>query len=192
MDIPDKLRIMRYGPAMVNIESVPVDPCEYGQLPYLRQYMIEVMLRFNGVGIAACQVGVFSNFCLVGLANGTILDMVNPEIIEMHGYEPMGFEACLSIPPVGNGCIVPRMEHITVAAGSADAPRNKREYRLSMMEARVAQHEIDHLSGVFFIDRATEKRKKVVLQTYENWRRTQWRPQCSATSPAEHRLSPIG
>jgi peptide deformylase len=171
MNIPDSGRVLLYGPGMTNVESALVRENEFEQLTRLRNYMTSVMLKSRGIGISAPQVGVFSHVVLMHRSDGVLFDMVNPVIAQMHGFERSGFEACLSIPPFGNGAEVPRMEHITVIAATTHEPEVRKEYRLTGMDAVVAQHEIDHLWGVFFVDRIGEKKRREVLGTYERWKK---------------------
>lgn len=170
MEIPNTGRIMLYGPLMINVEALVVQPDEYEQLPELRKYMLDLMRRYKGVGIAAPQVGVFSQFFVMETEEGGLLDFVNPRIVKMFGFEKEGFEACLSLPPSGNGCEVPRMEHITVVAGTSADPHSQKVHDLSGMNAVIAQHEIDHLWGVFFVDRVSSAKRKLVLDLYKKWK----------------------
>ncbi len=109
----------------------------------------------GGVGIAAPQLGVFKRIvmvdCSLGLhknKNHGRLIMVNPEIIAQDG-EALGREGCLSVPEwVG---IVPRARRITVRY--QDLQGDLHELSTKAFEARVIQHEIDHLDGILFIDK---------------------------------------
>ncbi len=109
----------------------------------------------GGVGIAAPQLGVSSRIVLVDCSLGRfksknhgLLQMINPEIEEAEG-EMLGREGCLSVPDwVG---MVPRAKCIAVTYH--DVNGNRQRLETSAFEARVIQHEIDHLDGVLFIDR---------------------------------------
>lgn len=170
--IPDHERLYCYGPKMVNVESVPVEWDEYDSLKALRAYMIGVMQRHNGIGLAAPQVGIFRQFFIMRTDEGNIVDVVNPEVIQLFGHEREGFEACLSIPPVGNGCPVPRCEHVRIEFATSHDPHVRSIRKFSGMDAIVVQHELDHLTGTFFIDRVNADRKirTEVLSMFEKWR----------------------
>jgi len=109
----------------------------------------------GGVGIAAPQLGVLQRIvivdCSLGLhknKNHGRLIMVNPEIIAQDG-EVLGREGCLSVPEwVGT---VPRARRISVRY--QDVQGKKHELSTKAFEARVIQHEIDHLDGILFIDK---------------------------------------
>lgn len=109
----------------------------------------------GGVGIAAPQLGVLQRIiivdCSLGLhknKNHGRLIMINPEITSQDG-EALGREGCLSVPEwVGT---VPRARRIKVSY--QDMEGQKHELNTKAFEARVIQHEIDHLDGVLFIDK---------------------------------------
>jgi peptide deformylase len=176
MEIPNDGKVWKYGPLMRHVESLLVQPADYEQLPELRDYMISVMNRHNGIGIAAPQVGVFIQLVVIEDRQGDIISMVNPTITKMHGLEKQRFEACLSLPPSGNGCLVPRMEYITVEYATVEKPHIKITRDMRATDSVVAQHEIDHLYGVFFIDRVGEKRRREVLNSFEKWKQENENP----------------
>jgi len=109
----------------------------------------------GGVGIAAPQLGeslqVMAVDCTLAqrkCKNHGRLLMMNPEIIEQSG-EVLGREGCLSVPDWV--AMVPRAKHITVRY--QDEYGEQKTLQSSAFEARVIQHELDHLHGILFIDR---------------------------------------
>jgi peptide deformylase len=121
--------------------------------------MIETMRAAPGVGLAAPQVGVGQRVIVVEFAEDPKEDglppklyaVVNPEIIRHSAETVPGTEGCLSIP--GFLGEVDRFQSVTVRG----LDRHGRPFRLKARDwlARIFQHEIDHLEGVLFIDRAT-------------------------------------
>ncbi len=122
--------------------------------------MVETMREAPGVGLAAPQVGISSRIIVVEYAEtdeeeaeAKLFALVNPEIVETSTDETlMGIEGCLSIPRlVGE---VERYERIVVKGLN----RNGKPVKIKAEGwlARVFQHEIDHLDGVLFTDRATK------------------------------------
>src|SRR5690606_33309719 len=126
--------------------------------------MVETMVEAPGVGLAAPQVEVSQRVIVVRLADdeeskaeygdqaGVLYTLLNPELVRVSDELVDGIEACLSIPGYyGN---VTRHEAVTVQA----LDRNGKKMRIKAKGwlARVFQHEIDHLDGVLYIDRATE------------------------------------
>lgn len=118
----------------------------------------------GGVGVAAPQVGILKRMVVVDCRhslrpckNHGLLYMANPEIIERTDKEDLGREGCLSVPDwVG---VVPRARRIVVRF--QDAAGEWQEISAKGFEARVIQHELDHLDGVLFIDRVISTRDLV-------------------------------
>ena len=116
------------------------------------------------VGIAAPQVGVFRRIVILDCSqtrklvpNHGHLVLVNPEITYWEGYEP-GREGCLSVPDYTGNVI--RATHIHLVAH--DPYGELLEFDMKGFEARAAQHEIDHLDGLLFIDRVVSRRTDLV------------------------------
>ncbi len=111
--------------------------------------MLETLHDADGVGLAAPQVGVLRRICLVEVEEGVVYELINPEIIAREG-EQEEIEGCLSIP--GKWGITDRPEKVTVRA------MNRRgeiyEATGEGLLARAFCHEIDHLDGILFRDRA--------------------------------------
>lgn len=121
----------------------------------------------GGVGIAAPQIGETIRLVIVDCSlaqrpcrNHGRLVMANPEIVGCDG-EALGREGCLSVPDwVG---VVPRAKKVDVRY--ADLTGEEQALHASGFEARVIQHELDHLDGVLFTDR--------VVSTHDLVRRMQ-------------------
>ena len=118
--------------------------------------MKETLSQANGVGLAAPQVGNLRRACIVMETNVPegeseyFIELVNPEIIERNG-EQEGGEGCLSLPEQYG--IVKRPNHVKVRA--QDRNGNFFEVEGDGLTARCFCHEIDHLDGVLFTDRAS-------------------------------------
>ncbi len=112
--------------------------------------MAKAMYRYDGIGLAAPQVGVNKRIIVVDVGKG-LLKLVNPVILEVSGEEEEMEEGCLSLP----GIYLPvarRVESIRFKA--QDGTGRERVWTGKGLLARVIQHEIDHLDGVLIIDRA--------------------------------------
>lgn len=113
----------------------------------------------GAVGIAAPQVGRALRVCIVDCSgrgktpgHGRLV-LIDPEIEAWEGTV-VGREGCLSVPDyTGN---VVRAESVTVAA--LDETGTRRRYDMTGFEARVVQHEMDHLEGLLFLDRLVSRR----------------------------------
>ena len=111
--------------------------------------LYETMQEANGVGLAAPQVGVLRRVVVIDIGEGRI-DLVNPEIIAAEG-EQEDREGCLSVPEECG--IVRRPMKVTVKA----LDRNGNPFTITGEEllARALCHEIDHLDGVLYVDKAS-------------------------------------
>ena len=115
----------------------------------LMNNMAETMYHAKGVGLAAPQVGISKRVIVVDIGEG-LFKLVNPEIVASSGIQD-GAEGCLSLPDVvGN---VKRSERVTVKA--LDENGNEVTIEATGYLARAFQHEIDHLNGIIFTDKAT-------------------------------------
>jgi peptide deformylase len=116
--------------------------------------MFETMYAAEGIGLAATQVGVGKRVIVLDVSpvDETVapLAVVNPEIVSRSG-SVTGVEGCLSVPGVqGEVC---RAE--TVEVLGMDEQGNPLRIRAAGILSRALQHEIDHLDGILFIERAT-------------------------------------
>jgi peptide deformylase len=110
--------------------------------------MKEAMYKANGVGLAAPQVGVSKRIVVVDVGEG-VWELINPEIIFQEGEE-LGIEGCLSIPGVAGE--VSRAARVRVRALNRQGQHQV--VTAEGLGARALQHEIDHLDGILFIDKA--------------------------------------
>nr|PZN42022.1 MAG: peptide deformylase [Bacillota bacterium] len=118
--------------------------------------MTETMYAAPGVGLAAPQVGVSKRIIVVDAQDGSgLFQVINPEIVAAEDFGVMGTEGCLSIPGlVGD---VPRYRKVRVTGLNRDGHRIWIDAEGWL--ARIFQHEIDHLDGILYIDKATNIRE---------------------------------
>lgn len=111
--------------------------------------MFETMYDAGGVGLAAVQVGVLKQVIVIDTDEpGEKLVLINPEIIAQEGEQTTP-EGCLSLP--GKAGVVKRPNKVTVRA--MDREGNIYEKTGEGLLAKAFCHEIDHLSGVLFVDK---------------------------------------
>lgn len=141
------LPIVVYGDPVLRVKARPVARVD-AEIRQLLADMHETMVQAPGIGLAANQVGRPVR-CLVASVDDSNLLMVNPRIVSRKGsYEAV--EACLSLP--GLQATVPRAERVVVAGLNRNGKPTKVE--AEGLLARCLQHEIDHLDGIVFPDRA--------------------------------------
>jgi peptide deformylase len=140
--------IFKYGEPVLREISKPVaqvgdDMAEFVEL------MGKIMEEHQGVGLAAPQLGILQRVIVYDTGDG-LRALVNPKIVRSSGEQTEPAEGCLSIP--GLRGTVRRANEIVVKA--LDQFGKAVRMPAEGYEARVIQHEIDHLDGVLFIDRA--------------------------------------
>ena len=163
-------RLLIYGPQINDIQSKSVEQAEWTDIPMLFQYMVEAMRKSGRTGISAPQIGLFKQFIVVERKDHSVIGLVNPEVTRLYGEETDGEESCSSIPPCGNLCRVPRLSAVDVEASLVSDPEVRTNLTFRDEVARIVQHEIDHLNGISFIDRATKGQRSKVINSFNNWK----------------------
>ncbi len=120
------------------------------RLHQLLDDMIETLQEAQGAGLAAPQVGVLRQICVIDAVEGEDpMELINPEVIAAEG-EQTGPEGCLSFPDQWG--LVTRPMKVTVRA--QDRQGNWFETTGEELTARCFCHEIDHLHGVVFLEKS--------------------------------------
>ena len=126
--------------------------------------MLETMYKYNGVGLAAPQVGILKRVVVIDLYdnNGPIV-LINPEIIKEKGEQEVE-EGCLSFP--NQFAKIIRPAEVTVKFQDIDG----KEVKLKAKEllAQAVSHEVDHLDGILFVDKIIPGTLEVVTNTEDN------------------------
>lgn len=145
-----KLKIVKIGDETLRKVCRPVDKITPRVLTLLDD-MAQTMRAADGCGLAAPQVGVLKRIVVVETEPGNLIELINPKIIAYSG-EQTGEEGCLSVP--GRSGVVTRPMHVTVRALNRDGETV--DITGSGLTARAFCHELDHLDGKLYIDRASE------------------------------------
>lgn len=161
------LRVLKYPhPSLratnegISDEELTGPGCEISKIA---KEMFLVMYATNGVGLAAPQVGINKRLMVYnehGDAKKWMSEviMVNPKIVEYSEASDVEQEGCLSFPEMGGD--VQRSKWIKVEAQNLKGKKIKKKFR--GWEARIFQHEYDHLDGKVYIDRLTEDGRKEI------------------------------
>ena len=140
--------VVKFGDPVLKSKASPV-----GEVGIMRDGM--------GVGLAATQLGVLRRLLVFQASNDSEpTALVNPEIAWLSEDAAIAEEGCLSLPRVSVD--VERPLHVRVRG--RDGEGEEIEIEASGLEARVLQHEIDHLDGVLILDRTTRAQRKGALR----------------------------
>ncbi len=142
-------------------EVIPLE--DISSYDSLVEEMFEIMYKTNGIGLAAHQIGEAKQLAVIDTSvsdeNGRKLVLFNPQIVARSDECVVMEEGCLSFPDILGD--VSRNESVTVSFNDQDGKSH--EQLFTGLLAVVAQHEIDHLNGVLFVDRMSAV-KKILLK----------------------------
>jgi peptide deformylase len=166
------LPIRLYGDPVLRAKARPVT--DFKQLPELMTNMLETMHLAKGVGLAAPQIGLSQQIFVWAEYDDEEEDgeestaklitehiMVNPKLEILDGFAVLGVEGCLSIPGIYEDG-VPRAKAVRV--NYQDQHGQSKTLELEDYNARVVQHEYDHLNGRLYFDLLP----KSVLETHRS------------------------
>ncbi len=125
----------------------------------LAKRMIRTMHDAPGVGLAAPQVGVLQRLLVYDVDDDPRV-LVNPELDEFSDVVEESDEGCLSVP----GVTMPVERSVSVRVRGLDEYGEPVDFRAEGFEARVIQHETDHLDGVLIVDRTTRSARAAALR----------------------------
>ncbi len=156
--------VRRLGDPVLKSSATPVDRFDESLRSQVGR-MVGIMSDALGVGLAAPQLGISQRLVVYRVGpEAPIIVLANPELEWSSEESTMLDEGCLSIP--GITVDVERPVHVRVRA--TDEEGGDRLVEASGLEARVIQHEIDHLNGVLILDRTSrEQRREAMRQLRE-------------------------
>lgn len=143
------LKIFTEGSPILRQKAEPIQKITR-RVQKLAKDMVQTMRAADGVGLAAPQVGVSQRLIVVDVGEG-VTTLINPILEEAEGSQ-IDVEGCLSIP--GASGYVERAARVVVSG--LDETGKSVRLRAEGLMARALQHEIDHLDGILFVDRAKE------------------------------------
>lgn len=142
-----KLDIVVAGNPVLRMQAEEVKKIDKKLQRFLKD-MAETMYAADGVGLAAPQVGVSKRIVVIDVGEG-LIEMINPVIVKKEG-SVIGGEGCLSVPDYEGE--VERAEY--VECEFTDRNGKRMLLQTDGLLAIAVQHELDHLDGVLFIDKA--------------------------------------
>ena len=154
------MHVRKFGDPVLRTKARPVERFDDALRDEVKR-MSELMVDALGVGLAANQVGVLNRVLVYRVhPQGPVAALVNPEIEWSGNEEEILEEGCLSLPAV----------HVDVERPVFVRVRAHDEYgepitiEASGLEARVIQHEIDHLDGKLVLDRISRPQRKEAMR----------------------------
>eukprot|EP00980_Cylindrotheca_fusiformis_P010845 scaffold2462_cov127-Cylindrotheca_fusiformis.AAC.2 len=160
------LRIVKYPHPALRAENAEITQDELKkstEIKDLARGMLKVMYAAEGVGLAAPQVGVNKRLMVYNPSGDSTkwleeTIMINPKIVEYSDASDTEIEGCLSFPDMSGE--VTRSKWIKVQAMNLKGKPIRKKF--NGWEARIFQHEYDHLDGTVYIDRLTEEVRSTV------------------------------
>jgi peptide deformylase len=155
------LRLVRkYGDPVLRSRALPVDRFDERLVDEARR-MGQVMHDSLGIGLAATQVGVMHRVLVYRVEpDAPVAALVNPQLEWASDDKEIAEEGCLSLP----GVLVEVERPIHVRVSGQDEYGDALTIEASGLEARVIQHEMDHLDGVLILDRTPRDQRKQAMK----------------------------
>ena len=154
-------QIRQYPDAVLRMRAREVDRFD-DDLLRLADRMAHLMHDARGVGLAATQVGVLQRLFVFQQAEADeVTAIVNPEITVKTEETEVADEGCLSL----QGVLVPVERAVAVTIEGQNLRGEPLRLELEEMDARVVQHELDHLDGVLMLERTDDESRREALAT---------------------------
>jgi peptide deformylase len=156
-------QIRQYPDPALRLRAEAVQDFDH-DLRQLAERMFQLMSDANGIGLAATQVGVLRRLfvCRIGEEDDAQLHaFANPAVTTVGDALETADEGCLSM----QGILVPVERPVTIVVEAQDLTGASVRIELKELDARVVQHEFDHLDGVLIIDRTTDEARREALAT---------------------------
>ena len=152
--------VRKYGDPVLRSRALPVERFDEALADEVRR-MGQIMSDALGIGLAATQVGVMHRVLVYRVdPDAPVAALVNPELEWASDEREPLEEGCLSLP----GVLVEVERPIHVRVRALDERGEEQVVEASGLEARVLQHEIDHLDGVLILDRTTREQRKQAMR----------------------------
>jgi len=156
---------------ILSANCMPFEPEEFGEITtkFSRLIIAKLLSSSTGIGLAAPQVGILKRAFAMKYPDSEKQESIclfNP-VVTTNGDEWVYNEGCLSVPGVFNQ--VRRPKNAFVHYQNEDGEEKKLE--MTMLTARIALHESDHLDGIMFFDRMSKQMRKATLRNWEKERR---------------------
>jgi peptide deformylase len=161
------LEIIKYPDKILKKKTAPVENID-AKTQQLIDDMIETMKCAHGVGLAANQIGISQQLCVIDISvkeeEVPLIVLINPVVVEKTGMMEAE-EGCLSVP--GYMTTIKRPEKVFIRGLNREG--KEMEIEAGGLLARALQHEIDHLEGLLLIDRMSPIRREFFKRRYKKF-----------------------
>ncbi len=152
-------QIRQYPDPVLKMQARDVEDFD-DDLRRLAERMTQLMRDASGVGLAATQVGIIRRvFVFQPGPDEEPVVVVNPQVVDRSDETELDDEGCLSM----QGVQMPVERNVSLRLEGRDVQGGELSLELTEHQARVVQHELDHLDGVLIIDRTTDEARKAAL-----------------------------
>tara|TARA_Y100000593_G_scaffold12786_2_gene23729 strand:+ start:19126 stop:19740 length:615 start_codon:yes stop_codon:yes gene_type:complete len=159
--IEEASKVLREPTDEFDFENPPEDPIE------VEKNLSELMEHYGGIGLSANQLGLNYRVFVMRTADSGIKAFFNPEITKLSQETEMMKEGCLSFPDIY--LMIKRPKAIEFEYSDAEGERHT--LHLEGIGARCVQHELDHLNGIIFLQRASQLKIERALKARPKERR---------------------
>ena len=152
--IEEASKVLRTPPADFDFDNPSADPKE------IETNLSETLIKFGGLGLSANQVGLNARVFVMKTADKGTVGFFNPELLRVSQETELMREGCLSFPDIY--IMLKRSKEVEMKYQDSDG-----EEHVLMLEglgARCVQHEIDHLNGIIFLERASQLKLERALK----------------------------
>jgi peptide deformylase len=153
-------QIRQYGDPVLRMQAREVEVFD-DDLVRLVDRMKGLMEAAHGIGLAATQVGTLQRLFVFKPGEDEPRALVNPRIVESSRETMVDDEGCLSL----QGVLVPVERNLSLTVEAHDERGEPVRLEVVELQARVVQHELDHLDGRLIIDRTDEASRRAALAT---------------------------
>jgi len=151
------MTLIHYPNPILETPCIPIN--KEDNIEQLIKDMTEVMIKHNGVGLAAPQVGLSKQLFIIKDIKGNIVPFINPKIIETDGQTILN-EGCLSFPNIFLPVV--RASSVFIEIDSIDL-LERRRIMAEGIEARIILHEFQHLKGETFLNSVNRQLRKSTI-----------------------------
>ncbi|MDD3284858.1 MAG: peptide deformylase [Patescibacteria group bacterium] len=143
-----KLKITTYPNKILRTKLDDIEIFDIEKLQEIIKEMTRIMKKYDGIGLAANQVGLNTKIIVIEF-NDKTMEFINPKITSKSLLKQESSEGCLSFPKISG--IVNRPKNLQIQYQDIEGKKHK--IKVSGLYATVFEHEIDHINGIIFTDK---------------------------------------